>query len=192
VDELLLQSREETFACDWSPDGRVLLYQRRTAETGFDLWALPIGGAATSFPVLQTPFDEKDGQFSPDGTQIAFHSNRSGRFEIYVQPFPGPGTPLRVSTKGGAQVRWRPDGRELFYVALDGRLMAASIQMQANGQSVVGIPVPLFGTRIGRVITPVGTQYVVSPEGQRFIMNTVVGHISPTPIRVIVNWHPGP
>lgn len=192
LEELLLPGREETFACDWSPDGRVLLYGRRSAETGFDLWALPLGGGARPFPVIQTPHDEKDGQFSPDGTQIAFHSNRSGRFETYVQPFPGVGTAVRVSTKGGAQVRWRPDGRELFYIALDGRMMAAPIQLHADDQVVVGIPVPLFGTRVGRVITPVGTQYAVSPDGQRFIMNTVVGHIGPTPIRLIVNWHPRP
>jgi len=70
--------------------------------------------------------------------------------------------------------------------------MAAPIQIQADGQLVVGIPVPLFATRIGGVITTVGAHYVVSPDGQRFLMNTVVGDISPTPIRLIVNWRPRP
>ncbi|MEO7270821.1 MAG: hypothetical protein ABIX28_25740, partial [Vicinamibacterales bacterium] len=192
VDELLLPSAEETFACDWSPDGRLLLYQRRSVETGFDLWALPLGGTAKPFPVSQTPFEEKDGQFSPDGKRIAFQSNRSGRFELYVQSFPGPGTPLRVSTNGGAQVRWRPDGHELFYIALDGRLMAAPLQTRADGELDVNIPVPLFATHIGRVITAVGAQYVVSRDGQRFLMNTVVEDTHQTPIRVIVNWRPRP
>jgi len=192
IDELLLPSPEETFVSDWSSNGRVLLYQKRSAESGFDLWTLSFGGTAKPLPVIQTPFDDKDGQFSPDGNQIAFQSNRSGRFEIYVQAFPGPGTPLRVSTEGGAQVRWRPDGRELFYVALDGRLMAAPVQRRADGQLDVSIPIPLFATHIGRVITPVGAQYVVSPDGQRFLMNTVVKDSSPTPIRLIVNWRPRP
>jgi serine/threonine protein kinase/Tol biopolymer transport system component len=191
-DELLLRSPEETFACDWSSDGRFLLYQKRNAESGFDLWALPFGDTANPSPVIQTAFDEKDGQFSPDGNQIAFQSNRSGRFEIYVQAFPGPGAPLPVSTQGGAQVRWRRDGRELFYVALDGRLMTAVVRTQADGQLEVGIPMPLFATHIGRAVTPVGAQYVVSPDGQRFLMNTVVESASPTPIRLIVNWRPRP
>jgi dipeptidyl aminopeptidase/acylaminoacyl peptidase len=139
---------------------------------------------------VETPFDEKDGQFSPDGTQIAFHSNQSGRFEVYVRPFPGPGSPVRVSTNGGAQVRWRPDGRELFYIAAGGQLMAAPIQRPADGQVLAGIPIPLFATHIGRVITPVGAQYAVSPDGQRFLMNAVVGDVGSAPIRLIVNWHP--
>ena len=130
-------------------------------------------------------------QFSPDGKRIAFYSNQSGRLEVYVQPFPGPGTPVQVSTSGGAQVRWRPDGRELFYVALDGRLMAAPIQVPADGQLVVGIPVPLFATRVDRVPS-IGAQYIVSPDGQRFLMHTFVQDASPTPIRLILNWQPRP
>jgi len=193
VEELLLPGGpEESFACDWSPDGQFLLYQKRSAKTGFDLWALPLGGDAKAMPVIQTQFDERDAQFSPDGKQIAFYSNQSGQFEVYVQPFPGPGTPLPVSTRGGAQVRWRPDGRELFYIALDGRLMAAPIQVSADGQLVVGIPVALFATHVGRVLPTIGAQYIVSPDGQRFLMNTLVLDASPTPIRLILNWQPRP
>ncbi len=192
VEELLLPGGpEESFACDWSPDGQFLLYQRRSAKTGFDFWALPLAGGGKPFSVGQTEFDERDGQFSPDGKRMAFHSNRSGRFEVYVQPFPGPGAALRVSTGGGAQVRWRPDGRELFYIALDGRLMAAPIQVPADGQLVVGMPVPLFATHVGRVLS-IGAQYIVSSDGQRFLMNTFVQDASPTTIRLILNWQPRP
>ena len=191
-EELLLPGGpEETFACDWSPDGQFLLYQRRSVKTGFDFWALPLRGGGKPFSVAQTEFEERDGQFSLDGKWIAFHSNRSGRFEVYVQSFPGPGAPLQVSASGGAQVRRRPDGRELFYIALDGRLMAAPIQVAADGQLVVGIPVPLFAAHLGRVLT-VGAQYVVSPDGQRFLMNSIVQNASPTPIRLVLNWHPRP
>ena len=191
VEELLLPGVPgESFACDWSPDGRFLLYQRRSAQTGFDFWALPLGGDGKPFPVIQTPFEERDGQFSPDGKWIAFHSNQSGRFEVYIQAFPNPGTPLRVSTTGGAQVRWRPDGRELFYIALDGRLMAAPIRVSADGGLVVGLPVPLFATHVGRVLNIGGAQYIASPDGQRFLTNTFVPDASLTPIRLILNWQP--
>ena len=183
-----LPGTEEAVACDWSPDGRFLLYQRRSAKTGFDLWALPLVGGGEPFPVGQTQFHERDGQFSPDGKQIAFDSTRSGRVEVYVQSFPGPGAALQVSVSGGAQARWRPDGRELFYIALDGRLMAAPIQVRADGQLVVGIPLPLFTTHMARGNWM--AQYVVSADGQRFLMNTFVQEAGSTPIRVVLNWQP--
>jgi hypothetical protein len=96
-----------------------------------------------------------------------------------------------VSTGGGAQVGWRPDGRELFYIALDGRLTAAPIEVPADGQLVVGVPVPLFATHVGRVPS-IGPQYVVSSDGQRFLMNTFVQDASPIPIRMILNWQRRP
>jgi hypothetical protein len=108
--------------------------------------------------------------------------------EVYVQSFPGPGAALQVSTSGGAQARWRPDGRELFYVAQDGRLMAASIQVGADGQLVAGVPLPLFATQVSRRLGM--PQYVVSADGQRFLMNNFVLEGSPTPIRVVLNWQP--
>ena len=90
-------------------------------------------------------------------------------------------------------MQWRADGRELFYIALDGKLMAVPIDVSANGQSITpGIPVPLFTTRVGRIIGPGGSgpQYVVSADGQRFLMTTLVQDGSSSPIRVIVNWKP--
>ena len=179
------------FASDWSPDGQFLLYQKSSDETRADLWALPLFGTQTPVPVVQGKSDDRGGQFSPDGKWVAYGSNRSGRFEVYIQPFPGQGGQRQVSTGGGAQVRWRPDGRELFYIALDGRLMAAPIKFASDGPSV-GIPVPLFATHIGRQVQVVGAQYVVSADGERFLMNTLVQENSPTPIRLILNWKPRP
>ena len=101
----------------WSPDGRVLLYAIQHPKTGLDLWALPLAGDRKPFPVVQTPFDETAGQFSPNGRWVAYQSNESRQVEIYVRPFPGPGSQWQVSTAGGSQPRWRPDGKELFYVA---------------------------------------------------------------------------
>jgi Tol biopolymer transport system component len=176
------------FASDWSPDGQFLLYETRGGKTKADLWALPLRGDRKPLPVVGGESNDRDGQFSPDGKWVAYDSDRSGRFEVYVQAFPGPGVARQVSTGGGAQVRWRPDGRELFFVALNGRLMAAPVQFTADGPSA-GIPVSLFATRIGRALQAnPGAQYIVSDDGQRFLMNTIVQDGSPTPIELMLNW----
>jgi hypothetical protein len=109
-----------------------------------------------------------------------------------VQPFQGTGGKVQVSTNGGAQVRWRPDGKELFYIALDGRLMAVPIKFASDGKSIEpGVPTALFETRIGGAVQgSYKQQYVVSADGQRFLMNTVVGERSSSPVTVILNWHP--
>ena len=193
-DELLLPTGLDKNPMDWSPDGRFLLYRSRDPKTLYDLWALPMEGDRKPFPVVQTNFDERDGQFSPDGKWIAYQSNESaGRFEIYVQPFPGPGK-WQISTNGGAQVRWRRDGKELFYIGLDGRLMAVPIRLASNGQAVEpGTPVPLFATRIGGAVQGVDRQqYMVSPDGQRFLMKTVTEEASTSSIMVILNWKAKP
>jgi Tol biopolymer transport system component len=177
---------------DWSPDDQFLLYFTLGTETGSDVWALPLRGGGKAFPVVRTEADERDGQFSPDGKWIAYASNSSGRFEIYMSPFPGPGAAIQVSTGGGAQVRWRHDGRGLFYIGLDRRLMEAPIQVASDGRPIAGAAVPLFTTRIGVAIQPAvpGSQYVVSADGQSFLMNTLLPDSGPTPVRLIVNWKP--
>jgi WD40-like Beta Propeller Repeat len=128
-------------------------------------------------------FEERDGQFSPDGKWIAYQSNESGRMEILVQQFPGPGDKLQISTNG-AQARWRPDGKELFYIALDGRLMAVPIRFVANGQSVeIGTPAALFATHVGGAIQGTNTPYyVVSSDGQQFLMNTIATEAAASPL----------
>jgi Tol biopolymer transport system component len=178
---------------DWSRDGRFVLLQRREPGTS-DIWALPIGTTREPSPVVQTDFDERNGQFSPDGKWIAYESIESGRWQIYVQPFPGPGARVPVSVNGGAQVRWRGDGKELFFIALDDRLMAVPIALPSNGDAAeAGAPVPLFTTHVGGAVQSFSRQqYAVSPDGQRFLMNTVLQGTPVPPITVIVNWTPQP
>jgi eukaryotic-like serine/threonine-protein kinase len=193
VDEVLFASAELKSPLDWSADGRFILYRNLDLKTGFDLWALPMDGDRKPFPVVRTNADERTAQFSPDGKWIAYQSDESGHFEIYVQPFPGPAGKFQISTKGGAQMRWRRDGKELFYIDLDDQLMAAPIQFASDGQSVqAGTPVQLFTTHVGGAVQQnpaVLRQYEVSPDGQRFLMNTVVDGPAP-PINIILNWHP--
>src|SRR5205085_12068796 len=112
------------------------------------LWALPITpNDGKAIPIATTPFDELNGQFSPDGRLVAYESNESGRFEIVVQPFPEATGKWQVSTNGGVQARWRADGKELYFVAPDGKMMAASITVSGTRFSSA-TPVPLFSTRL--------------------------------------------
>jgi len=177
---------------DWTADGRFILFRSNDAAMAYNLWAMPIEGDRKPFPVVQTNFDEPDGQFSPDGKWLAYQSNESGRYEIYVRPFPSPGSTTPISTGGGAQLRWRRDGKELFYVALDGRLMAVPIRLAANGKAIEpGAPLALFATHLGGAIQPtLKPQYAVSRDGQRFLMNTITEEAGASPITLILNWHP--
>ncbi len=192
-EEPILETAQPTFATDWSPDGRFLLYFSADPMTGFDIWTLPLDGDRKPFPIVQTNLSERLAQFSPDGKWIAYESNESGRYEIYIRPFASAGGKLSISTNGGAQVRWRRDGKELFYIALDNRLMAVPIRFASNGQAVEpGAPVPLFATRVGGALQAFPrNQYMVSPDGQRFLMNTVTEEAA-SPISVILNWKPRP
>ena len=152
--------------------------------------ALAVDGDRKPFPIVQTDFDERLAQFSPDGKWIAYESNESGRVEVYVQPFAGPeiktGAKLPISTNGGAQVRWGHNGKELFYIALDGRLMAVPIRFASNGHAVEpGLPVPLFASRLSALHPFPGNDYVVAQDGQRFLINAE--EISTAPLTVILN-----
>jgi len=195
TDELLLSTPQNKSPSDWSPDGRFLLYRTVDPVTSHDLWALPLDGDRQPFPVVRTNFVEALGQFSPDGHWIAYQSNESGQFEVYAQPFPGPGPKLRISTNGGGQMRWRGDGRELFYLGLDSRMMAVPIRPRENGQRLeAGTPVPLFTARVGTIVplqSGYNLSYDVSPDGQRFLVNTVLDDTVAAPITVILNWNPG-
>jgi len=181
---------------DWSRDGRFILFKDISPKGGYDLWALPMRPAGKPFPVVQTEFEEGGAQFSPDGKWIAYQSDESGRSEVYVQPFPGPGARTPISTAGGAQVRWKSDdGKELFYVALDGRLMAVPIGTESNRVAPnAATPVSLFATHMLGGLPGQGNyrqQYMASPDGQRFLMQSIVQDDTSS-IIAILNWKPRP
>jgi len=191
AEALLLASSETKAATSWSPDGRSLLYTNSPPTTSRDVWVLPMAGDPKPFPFLNSTFNERSSVFSPDGHWVAYDSDESGRAEIYVRPFPGPGGQWQVSTAGGKDPRWRPDGKELYYIAPDSRLMAAPIASSGTALQP-GLPTALFQPRIvlgGAVVTGYRQQYDVAPDG-RFLINVTVDESTAAPITVITNWQP--
>jgi hypothetical protein len=125
--------------------------------------------------------------FSPDGRFLAYSSNESGRFEVYVQTFPLSDQKWQVSTSGGYEPRWRRDGREIYYLSEDRKLMAVSI----SAGPIFDIPKPLFQTRVRAGVNAIRTNYVPSGDGRRFLVNTQSGEPPPVPITVVLNWTAG-
>jgi Tol biopolymer transport system component len=175
---------------DWSRDGQFILTTIQRPNTRLDVWALPTDRRRMPVRVVETTFNETNAQFSPDGKWVAYQSDESGRVEIYVQPFPGSGRKVRISGNGGVQARWRRNGKELFYLASDNRLMAVPIQLDPSSKNVeTGTPAALFPTRLaGAPRNDFGRHYMVSDDGQRFLMDTLT-EVS-IPITVVLNWKP--
>ena len=162
---------------------------RLRPQTGTDLWILPLD---TRIPklFLATTANEMWGQFSPDGRWIAYQSNETGRFEIYVRPFPGPGGAIPISTAGGIYARWSHDGSELYYLAPDATLMAVPIRRASTTLSAE-TPVALFKTRrVGGGVNVIGYghQYDVAPDG-RFLIN-IEPESNLRLITLVLNWKP--
>jgi serine/threonine protein kinase/Tol biopolymer transport system component len=185
--EPLFPKGESGQVLSWPRGSRFVLIRRNTTEKGAELVAVPAAGGTAEVAVASSPFDETEGQLSPDGKWVAFVSNASGRPEVFVQPFPEGRPPTQVSTAGGAQVRWAPDGKEIFYVAPDGKLMAVSLGLSGASPDVK-LPVALFQTHLATGFNVLGTkpQYAVSRDG-RFLLNTAIESPS-APIVVSVNW----
>jgi serine/threonine protein kinase/Tol biopolymer transport system component len=176
-------------ATDWSADGRFLLYRHLSFETGYDIWAMPLSGDRKPFVVVRTESDEREGQFSPDGRWIAYESDQSGRMEIYVQAFPTQGRVFGpLSQAGGAQPRWNPDGKELFYLSPAGEMMSVKLRLDAVHDVIDSeAAVMLFRTRVLSQSNTPRHQYAVTRDG-RFLINRLLDDGVSYPMSVILNW----
>jgi len=189
-EELLYTDHLLKIPTSFSPDGKYLAYSTGgSPKTGSDIWILPdpLGTplAAKPYLFMQTQFNEMAPQFSPDGHWIAYLSDETGRPEVYVAPFPGPGGKRQVSTAGGTSARWRADGKELFYIAPDNRLMAVEVSAK-DGDFEVSKVEPLFGP-----LKTGGDSYDVSADGQRILAIVPPEGETAAPLTVVQNWTAG-
>jgi len=196
-EELLVKGDKPLFPVSWSRDGRFITLLSG-GNNNFDLLVLPLAGDRKPEPFVASEFHETQGKFSPDGKWMAYTSNETGRFEVYVEPFPrGAGVPGKraVSTAGGEEPRWRPDGKELFYIDPGGRLFAVQIQ---NGPPKAGFamgePTALFDMRLSRddrrlgFPAPLSRAYDVAPDGRRFLVRTIREPGAEAPLVLVTNW----
>ena len=172
----------------WSGQGAALVYGAQAGKTLNDLWELPRDGDRKPVALLQTEFQEIQGQPSPDGRWLAYVSNESGRYEVYVRSVTGKGK-WPVTATGGLEPKWQGDSKELFYLANDRRLMSVTLQRTDSGLRV-GMPTRLFETRLSTIPNTGYTrnQYDVTPDGQHFLINQPSGDALAPPIAVISNW----
>jgi eukaryotic-like serine/threonine-protein kinase len=167
------------YPSSWSPDGQVLLFDHLDKAGKFSIWALPLSGDRKPYAFVESQFNSQMGKFSPDGHWVAYVSNDSGKDEVYVAPFPGPGARVQVSSGGGSQPRWRRDGQELFYLSPELKMMAAQLTATA-GDSRVGSARMLF------TISALGG-YDVAADGQKFIIAQDSEQTS-TFLTIVTNW----
>lgn len=193
-EKLLFDSRELTTATDWSRDDRFLIFRSTATKTGEDLWALPMTGEKKPIVLLNSPANELQGRLSPDMKWLAYVSSELNRLEVYVRPFgPGWDKPAdgkwQISIGGGAQPSWRGDGKELYYMAPDRKLMAVDIPATTT-TFVSRTPHPLFESRsVVQPTNPSNYGYAPNPDGKRFLILTRPGPSGDSPpLTVVVNW----
>jgi serine/threonine protein kinase/Tol biopolymer transport system component len=186
--EPLLKSTNTKHPNDWSASGRFIMYDEHHPSRLQDMWVLPLAGDRKPIPFLTTPADEAGGQFSPDDRWVVYSSNESGRREVYVRDFAPDRSPavgsarITISTAGGATPRWRPDGKEIYYIAPGGKMMAVPVKLGPTFEA--GVAVPLFDINATGFFS-----YDVTADG-RFLVNTLAEQDSASspPITVVVNW----
>ena len=191
-EKLVLESDINKIPWDWSSDGKFITYTSLgNTKTKQDLWILPLteeetGKSPEPKPFVVTEFDEGWARFSPDGNWIAHESDESGRWEIYIRPFPGPGGKWQISANGGEYVYWRGDGKEVYYQSSDSKVKATEIGISGSAIEV-GTEQMLFdlpGASASNIMD-------VSPDGQKFLINVPVVEQSKAPLSLVTNWDAG-
>ncbi len=185
-EEIILEGNTSERVRSWSSDGRYIAYERSDpgGKMGFGIWILPLFGDRKPFQFLQSQFNTITPEFSPNGKWMAYVSDDSGRNEVYAAPFPSGAGKWPVSTGGGRYPRWRRDGKELFYLSADNRIMAAEIA-EKHDSLEVGSVRTLFQARSTSLI---GWMYDATPDGRKFLVVTEKESGTSEPITLIVNW----
>jgi Tol biopolymer transport system component len=186
-EELVWKSDEAKWPDDWTKDGKALLVESQNPRSQMDLWLLPLGGDRKPVPLLTSPVNEAHAAFSPDGKFFSYTSDETGRPEIYVQSFPPGNGKWQVSPRGGDQALWRRDGKELFYLGADGRLMAVPVSTSPSFSA--GSPQALFDAATGET-TPSGVRnfYVPAPDGSKFLVLTYARTGKTNSVHVVLDW----
>ena len=182
-EELVMQMPGQVILNQWSPDGKHLLSFVINTKGSMDVGISPLEGERKIQWLVQSEFIDGEANFSPDGRWLAYASNETGRWEVYVQPFPANGARWQVSTSGGRQPQWRRDGNELFYATDDRKLYAVDVRAASSFQA--GTPRLLFQLQANTLATR--NSYVPSSDGRRFLVNALVEE-TPSPITVVLNW----
>jgi eukaryotic-like serine/threonine-protein kinase len=188
TERLLLRTNLPKTASGWSSDGSLLLYDSIDPQTGGDIWALPLVGKPEPYAIIRTGADEHYGTLSADGRWLAYISNETGAYEVYVQSFPATGFKRQVSTQGGFEPQWRRDGKELFYMAPNQTLMAVGVKSNPTTLEV-SPPKALFASRIKWMeIQAVAHHYAPAPDGQRFLISSATDEARSVPVTIVLNW----
>jgi Tol biopolymer transport system component len=188
TEKVLLKTNFPKNPSGWSSDGRLLFYDSINPDTGGDIWVLPLVGKPEPYPVVRTAADEHYGTVSPDGRWLAYISNETGAYEVYVESFPATGFKRQVSMQGGFEPQWRRDGKELFYLAPNQTLMAVGVKSNPTTLEV-SPPTALFPTRIKWMeIQAVAHHYAPVPDGQHFLISSATDEARSVPVTIVLNW----
>jgi hypothetical protein len=185
-EEPVFKSPGVKYFTDWSADGQFILFDNLDARTNYDIWVLPLTGDRQPRPIVASPFNDTHGRFSPKGSWIAYASDESGRSEVYVRDFRASGNRWQISNGGGFQPQWARDATEVFYLAADRTLMAVTVRMDASSFEA-SPPRRLFQTAVPD-LENARNRYAASRDGQRFLINTVLGEDTNRPITIVLNW----
>jgi eukaryotic-like serine/threonine-protein kinase len=184
--EPVVLSKTPTFPYAWSPDGKYVLYGTAGPKGSLEIWSQPLSGDRKPSAYLEATYYQTSATFSPDGRWVAYVSRETGRADVFIESFPTPGAKTQVSISGGDAPRWRRDGRELYYLSLDQKVMAVDVTFGEVVQ--IGKPTPLFEIPTGAgQRTFVSSEYDVSADGKRFIISIPVQAVG-APITVVMNW----
>jgi Tol biopolymer transport system component len=188
-EEVLVESDHQLQPFSWSADGKLFAFQELHPTNGLDIWVLPMDADGRPHPFLRTAHHEAHPTFSPDGRWLAYVSDESGRWEVYLRPYPGPGPVVQVSTEEGYEPLWSPGGREIYYRRHRGdQVMVVSFDPEEPSPRV-GKPQLLFeGSYAGGVMY--GRRYDLASDGKRFLMvREAEPPPPPTQYNIVLNWH---